>query len=294
MNNSTKPIEEFFLESLIKICLASIVLVMAVDYYFNRFDVIRSVIVNSSVLFAIITTYALHRFGYFVSAVLWIGFIIMGAMFYQSIASDAITTSSMAVVMVIGFGFSVLLKGRLPIVLHGITLLGMCLVFTWLALHPLRYNEPNASDIIVAGFTYGVLYMVIAYSSWILKQRYDDIFKNLEEKNHELVEKSHEIATQNEELMQSQENLYQLNNHLESLVDARTREVQNQNERLIRYSYTNAHHLRGPVARVLGLLQLSKMDVNLDYPFLFQKIEEQTREIDQVISSINKELGTES
>ncbi len=290
MHRQTKPIEKFFLESLLKICLISISIVIAVDFYFTRFFVTRSVIVNGAILFAILTTFVLHKRGYFTIAVLWIGFIIMAAMFYQSIASESITTSSMAVVMVIGFGFSVLLKGRLPIVLHLLSLIGMAAVFSWLALHPLQYGKPNSSDIIVAGVTYCVLYTVIAYSSWQLKKRYDEAFMMLKETNIELVEKTHEIETQNEELIQSQENLFQLNNHLESLVEARTQEVKNQNERLIRYAYSNAHHVRGPVARVLGLIQLSKMDVNLDYPFLFQKIEEQTKEIDEVVKGINKEL----
>ncbi len=291
MNDQQKPIEEFFLESLLKICLISIVIVMMVDYYFTRFALIQSLVVNSTVLFAIVSTFFLYKQGYFIAAVLWIGFLIMAAMFYQSIVADSITTSSMAVVMVIGFGFSVLLKGRLPILLHGITLAGMACVFGWLALHPMEYNKPDSSDIIVAGITYGVLYITIAYSAWQLKRRYDDVFMSLDSKNRELVEKSHEIEAQNEELVQSQENLYQLNSHLESLVEERTAEVKQQNERLIRYAYTNAHHLRGPVARVLGLILLSKMDTDLDYPFLLSKVEEQTLEIDHVIRGINRELG---
>lgn len=290
MNDQQKPIEEFFLESLLKICLISIVIVMMVDYYFTRFALIQSLVVNSTVLFAIVSTFFLYKQGYFIAAVLWIGFLIMAAMFYQSIAVDSITTSSMAVVMVIGFGFSVLLKGKLPILLHGLTLAGMACVFSWLALHPLEYGKPDSSDIIVAGITYGVLYTTISYSAWKLKQRYDEAFKSLDTKNRELVEKSHEIETQNEELMQSQENLYQLNTHLESIVEQRTLEVKKQNERLIRYAYANAHHLRGPVARVLGLILLSKMETDLDYPFLFNKIEEQTLEIDHVIKGINREF----
>lgn len=291
MNRLKKPIEEFFLESLLKICLISILIVMAVDLYFSRFFVVRSLIVNSAVLFAIITTLLLYHRGFFRFAVLWIGFIITAAMFYQSIESDSITTSSMAVVMVVGFGFSVLLKGRLPYLVHAITLLGMIAVFAWLALHPAKYGKPDYSDILIAGVTYCILYFVIAYSSWQLKQRYDEAFTLLLGANHELVEKTHEIETQNEELLQSQENLYQLNNHLESIVESRTQEVTRQNERLIRYAYTNAHHLRGPVARLLGLTQLAKMDTSLSLEFLFGKIEEQTLEIDQVVKGINQELN---
>ncbi len=287
----SKSIEVFFLESLLKVCLASITIVMLVDYAFNRFAVTRSVVVNSAVLFAIATAYLLHRKGYFTPAVLWIGFIIMAAMFYQSITADAITTSSMAVVMVIGFGFSVLLSGILPIALHAITLVGMTLVFAWLAIHPGQYGQSNSGDIIVAGVTYGVLYSIIAYSSRVLKLRYDSVFQTLAMRNAELAEQAKEIETQNEELQQSQENLHELNNHLETIVAERTNMVKEQNERLIRYAYSNAHHMRGPVARLLGLIQLSKMDTKLNYEFLFSRIEEQAQEIDEVVRGINRELN---
>jgi signal transduction histidine kinase len=279
----SKSIEVFFLESLLKISLVSIIIVMLVDYGFNRFDVLRSIIVNGLILFAIVSTIVLHWRGFFTAAVLWIGFVIMAAMFYQGIAADSITTSSMAVIMVVGFGFSVLLRGNLPIVLHVITLSGMTFVFIWLALHPARYGQADAGNIIVAGVTYLVLYSVIAYSSKVLKSRYDGVFGML-------ADKASEIEAQNEELQQSQENLFQLNSHLEQIVEERTNKVKQQNEQLIRYAYTNAHHLRGPVARILGLIQLSKVDTDLDYKFLFARMEEQTLELDEVVKGINQEL----
>jgi len=290
MNTFAKPIEEFFFESLLKVSLFGVLVVLTVDYYFTGLIVARSAIINFSILAAIIIAFVLYRSGNFTVAVLMIAFITMAAMFYQSIEADTITTSSMAVVMVVGFSFSVLLKGKLPWILHVFTLAGMSVIFTWLALHPLRYSKPDASDIIVAGVTYQILYFVLAYSSKILKGRYDEAIKNLAATNMELVEKSHEIETQNEELTQSQENLFHLNSHLESLVEERTKEVQRQNEQLIHYAYSNAHHVRGPLARVLGLIQLSKMEANLDYQFLFQKIEEQSKEMDEVVKSINRAL----
>ncbi len=290
MNQSSKPIEEFFLETLLKICLVSIVIVIVADYYFTRFFITRSLVVNSMVLFAIVSSLVLYRLGYFMLSVLWIGSVIITAMFYQSVMADSITTSSMAVVMVVGFGFSVLLKGRTPIICHAITFTGMAVVFGWLARHPDRYGMVGAGDILVAGITYGVLYSVIAYSSWQLKQRYDKVIEQQALTNIDLVEKTNEIETQNEELFQTQENLVKLNDHLEALVEARTVQIKAQNERLIRYAYANAHHLRGPVARLLGLVQLSKIDVNLDYHLLFQKMEIQAFEIDEVVKNINREL----
>ena len=293
MTKGKKPIEEFFLESILKLSFISILIVISVDMYFTKLTSIRSIVVNSSVLFAIILSFLFYKKGYFRASVLLLAFLIMSAMFYQSIVADMITTSSMAVVMVIGFGFSLLLKGKLPVYLHALTLLGMTGIFVWLALHPVDYGQPEASNIVIAGVTYLVLYSIIAYSSLLLKQRYDEAIDILAIQNSELLDKSNEIEAQNEELSQSQENLFQLNSHLEKLVEERTRKVQTQNEQLLAYAYSNAHHLRGPVARVLGLIRLAKLDSNTDYSLLFEKIEEQTKEIDEVVKNINKELEKE-
>lgn len=284
------PIEHDFFDSVLKIALVSILIVMAVDYFFTRFFVIRSLIVNSSVLAAILLALVMRRQGYFIAAVLCMGFLIIAAMFYQSIEADNITTSSMAVVMVVGFGFSILLKRHLPLFIHLIVLIGMTVIFGWIAAHPQRYGELDAGDIIVAGITYVVLYVVIAYSAWKLRRRYDQALEMLVDANDELVSKANEIEAQNEELVQSQESLHQLNNRLESMVAARTAEVTRKNETLIRYAYANAHHLRGPVARALGLIQLSRIDSALDCPYILQKVEEQVAEIDAVVKDINREL----
>lgn len=285
-----KPIEKVFLESLLKLCLISILVVIGTDIYFTRFAVVRSLIVNSSVLFAILTAFLLYHKGYYRLTVYLTAGIILAAMFYQSIAADTITTSSMAVIMVVGFSFSVLLKKSDLQIAHPLTMVGMTVVFAWLAAHPQRYGKPDASDIIVAGITYGMLYFILAYSAWILKRRYDRALEILARQNSELIEKSYEIEAQNEELLQGQENLSQLNNHLEQKVAERTYQLENQNQRLVRYAFSNAHHLRGPVARLLGLIYLSKLESATDFPELFDKIEEQAKEIDEVIKRINKEL----
>ncbi len=102
----------------------------------------------------------------------------------------------------------------------------------------------------------------------------------------ELQEKSDEIAAQNEELRQSEENLNRVNIHLENLVEERTRKIVEQNEMMLRYAYTNAHHVRGSVARVLGLIEVSKLKTDLDFPWFFDKVEEETKSIDTILKRI--------
>jgi hypothetical protein len=70
----------------------------------------------------------------------------------------------------------------------------------------------------------------------------------------------------------------------------RTAKVHAQNEKLLKYTYTNAHYLRGPVARLLGLINIQKLEPNPDYNFFFCNMEDQALEIDSVVKQINSEL----
>ena len=106
----------------------------------------------------------------------------------------------------------------------------------------------------------------------------------------ELKEKSDEIAAQNEELKQSKENLNKVNQHLEDLVEERTGKVIEQNERILKYAYANAHHVRGSVARVLGLIQVSRLKTDLDFHWIFEKVEDETKAIDIILKRIAKDF----
>jgi hypothetical protein len=70
----------------------------------------------------------------------------------------------------------------------------------------------------------------------------------------------------------------------------RTAKVHAQNEMLLKYTYTNAHYLRGPVARLLGLINIQKLEPNPDYNFFFTRVQDQSLEIDEVVKQINSEL----
>ncbi len=108
----------------------------------------------------------------------------------------------------------------------------------------------------------------------------------------ELQSQADEIEAQNEELIQSQDRLNEFNLHLEKLVNKKTQNIVEQNKVLIKYAYANAHHVRGPVARLLGLVRLSKIDTEVNYPLLFSKIECEAKEMDIVIKEQSDELNS--
>ncbi|MFM8913628.1 MAG: hypothetical protein ACKOE6_12055, partial [Flammeovirgaceae bacterium] len=278
-----QSIEHFFLSLLLKLALLALVLVTVTDVFFTTERPSTILLIDGSIGLAIGLSFFFFKRQKFEVAVLIIGGLTVTAMCYQAITANHITNTSMAVVMVIGFGFSVLLTGTLLAAVHTLTLMAMAGVFGWNATHPLDYGQSDSSTIVVIGITYFILYFIVCYSSYVIKLRYNEMTAELRDKNFDLIEKSNEIEAQNEELIQSQETLHGLNTHLEEIVEQRTREVHRQNEQLIKYAYTNAHHLRGPVARLLGLIQVSKLDKQMDRGFIFEKIQQQAIEIDDVV-----------
>ncbi len=98
------------------------------------------------------------------------------------------------------------------------------------------------------------------------------------------------VLKQNKQLVQSQTKLSALNQNLEVLVEEKTANIKKQNEQLRRYAFANAHEVRGPVARLLGLIQLSKIESELKYPWIFEKIAEETESLDTIVKGLTNEL----
>ena len=96
---------------------------------------------------------------------------------------------------------------------------------------------------------------------------------------------------QNEELIQGQEKLNETNQYLEAEVSKKTENIKLQNRALINYAFANAHHVRGPLARILGILQLTKIDKDLDHVWVFKQLEDETNQIDVVVKQIGKDLN---
>ena len=129
------------------------------------------------------------------------------------------------------------------------------------------------------------LFMYIAY---IVKTNHEAKQKYILDQNDLLVLQNQEILTQNEEITQQREELQSINNSLDQLVQNRTKHIESQNQQLLEYAFFNAHKVRGPLARILGLSQLIQSSENdEDFEFMIQKIKENAHEMDAVISEIN-------
>ncbi|MEO1050856.1 MAG: PAS domain S-box protein [Bacteroidota bacterium] len=87
--------------------------------------------------------------------------------------------------------------------------------------------------------------------------------------------------------------LANLNEQLEQKVFERSEEIIRQNEKLTNYAYYNAHKLRGPLARLLGLVNLVRSEYvsSEELPDVMKKIEDAGLELDDIVKEINKILA---
>lgn len=89
----------------------------------------------------------------------------------------------------------------------------------------------------------------------------------LEAMSEDIARQSVEVSNQRDELAKKNKQiealnieLSSLNRYLEDKVDDRTKELVRKNKALLDYAFFNAHKLRAPIARMLGLLSIMKFE----------------------------------
>lgn len=77
-------------------------------------------------------------------------------------------------------------------------------------------------------------------------------------KNQLLKQANYSIELKNAVLQEQKQTIEHLNQNLEKMVEERTQELEKRNQRLKEYADYNAHILRAPLARILGLFEIYK------------------------------------
>ncbi len=118
-------------------------------------------------------------------------------------------------------------------------------------------------------------------------------FESAERKNEQdiILKQKDEISFQNDVLKTQKEFIENINQSLENKVLERTQELQKRNEQLQQFAFANSHTIRGPLSRILGLLNLLDLkDTELDENMLMTNIRQSANEIDLAIKEINQIL----
>ncbi len=102
-----------------------------------------------------------------------------------------------------------------------------------------------------------------------------------------------EIQAQAEELLSQQEEIKVINEALEQKVKARTAILERQRNQLKEYAFANSHKVRGPLARMLGLVYLIQRegtDIPENIKQYLEMLAESSEEMDNIIKSLNRLL----
>lgn len=123
----------------------------------------------------------------------------------------------------------------------------------------------------------------------------DELNKHLMTVNKEVHDKNEELQAYGEELLASEEELKLINENLNMLVENRTQAVQKQNEKLLKHAFINAHKVRSPLARILGLVNLIKYEVKLEDngQELVERLHVSTHELNDILKEVRVNLESE-
>ncbi|MEL7006554.1 MAG: hypothetical protein AAFN93_28095, partial [Bacteroidota bacterium] len=107
-------------------------------------------------------------------------------------------------------------------------------------------------------------------------------------------EANNQLLTLNDDLVASNEEIMLLNENLENLVKERTLKINEQLSQLSKYANMNAHEVRGPLARLLGLKNLIKLEPDESRrEDLIERLAGAADELDTVVKSMNRLLEVE-
>lgn len=167
------------------------------------------------------------------------------------------------------------------------------LLFFSLAILVANDPLPDSSNVVRIDFyyridevTYWLLFNLLVY---YLLYVVEDNIEKLDLAKSIIANQKNELELTNIELAQLNYSLSMANQTLEARVDKRTQELTRKNDQLVQYAHFNAHQLRGPYARVRGLINLLVTQKDfVDEPEVNKRLQKSLDELNSVISYIQR------
>lgn len=153
-----------------------------------------------------------------------------------------------------------------------------------------KIHDLSAISKVQTGIDYLVVTTIIVLLVLFIKRKFLFYREQVTNRNRQLKQVAQTLHAQNQELATREEETRAINDNLEALVHERTREMERKNEELAELAFINAHMLRGPVCRIIGLLQLMEKEPGRYDPAQIRHWRQLAEEIDGQIRNINQVL----
>jgi len=153
-------------------------------------------------------------------------------------------------------------------------------------------HNPNYS-LLSREFDFLVNTIVLILVTFYLKENFLSFRESAEVNNERLKISTEKLLQQNQQLYDQQVELNILRNNLEKIISGKIMESRTQAEILKEYSFVNSHHVRAPLARVLGLIDLIEVENqrNKSSSNVLHTIKTDAEELDVILRKINKVIS---
>ena len=137
---------------------------------------------------------------------------------------------------------------------------------------------------------YFIIGLVIIFFMMFLKSKYLFYRKQIVIRNDQLNRVAATLINQNNELHRQREEIKSINENLEGLIVEHTKGIEAKNKELSEYAFINAHLLRAPLSRIMGLTVLMEREPDHYSQDDLNRIKNLANEMDQVVRKINDVL----
>ncbi len=148
-------------------------------------------------------------------------------------------------------------------------------------------NGLSQISLVQRNIDYLTVAMLIVSIMLYMKRKFDFYRARVSKRYEQLDHISKTLYVQNMELATRQEETGAINENLESLVEDRAYQIENKNRSLSEYAFINAHMLRGPLCRIIGLINLMEQEPNKHNTDQLAQLKSIAHEIDQRVREIN-------
>jgi len=137
------------------------------------------------------------------------------------------------------------------------------IMLTLLLLFPtLFFKSPRVFPVeeIQLSFDYFITCLLLSTFTLYVRKKFDHYRNQAERRNNLLVKIAQTLTSQHEMLVREQAEIESINRNLEQIIHERTRQIEDTNKALSEYAFINAHMLRAPLSRIIGLSDLMERD----------------------------------
>ena len=118
--------------------------------------------------------------------------------------------------------------------------------------------------------------------------------QQLQELNKSLITNQEELEKKAIELEKANQEISRINSLLEKKIEERTQDLLLKNKKILDFTFFNSHQVRGALARILGLLEISpEKELEGDESEINRLLKEQALELDALVKKINHLLKEE-